>query len=273
MPSREESVETTLQRIALKARKEPGFQFSSLFHLMDVELLRGCFAGLREDAAAGIDRMTKETYGANLEENLTGLVGRLHRMGYRPQPVKRVYIPKPGSDRMRPLGVPVLEDKLVQAGMVRILEAIYEQDFISDSYGFRPGRGCHDALRALNLEVHRGLVNHVVEADIKGFFDHVDHDWLMKFLGHRLADKRMLRYIKRFLIAGVMEEGRLMASEKGTPQGGVISPILANIYLHYGLDLWFERRFRPSCGARARLIRYADDCVPRRHGREVVMIA
>lgn len=261
MPRREEDVETTLQRIALKARSEPKFQFTSLFHLMDVGLLRGCFAGLREDAAAGIDRVTKEEYEKNLEENLKELVKRLHQMAYRPQPVKRVYIPKSGSDKMRPLGVPVLEDKLVQSGMVRILEAIYEQDFIGDSYGFRPGRGCHDALRALNLEVHRSMVNFVVEADIKGFFDNVNHDWLMKFLGHRIADKRMLRYIKRFLIAGIMEEGRYYVSERGTPQGGVISPILANIYLHYGLDLWFEQRFRPSCAGPTRLIRYADDFV------------
>ncbi len=261
MPSNAESVETILQRIAAKARSEPKFQFTSLFHLMDIDLLRGCFAGLRTDAAAGIDRVTKQVYGQNLEENLTSLVNRLHQMAYRPQPVKRVYIPKPGSDKLRPLGVPVLEDKLVQAGMVRILEAIYEQDFIGDSYGFRPGRGCHHALRALNLEVHGSMVNYVVEADIKGFFDNVNHDWLMKFLGHRIADKRMLRYIKRFLIAGVLEEGRYLVSEKGTPQGGVISPILANIYLHYGLDLWFERRFRQSCMGAARLIRYADDFV------------
>ncbi|MBF0311718.1 MAG: group II intron reverse transcriptase/maturase [Magnetococcales bacterium] len=262
---------TTLQRIALKARSEPKFQFTSLFHLMDLELLRGCFAGLRTDAAAGIDRVTKQEYGQNLEENLTILVKRLHQMAYRPQPVKRVYIPKPGSDKLRPLGVPVLEDKLVQAGMVRILETIYEQDFIGDSYGFRPGRGCHHALRTLNLEVHRGMVNYVVEADIRGFFDNVNHDWLMKFLGHRIADKRMLRYIKRFLIAGVMEEGRYWVSEKGTPQGGVISPILANIYLHYGLDLWFERRFRQSCMGPARLIRYADDFVVTFQNREDAM--
>lgn len=264
MPRREtikEDVNTTLQRIALKARSEPNFQFTSLFHLMDIELLRGCFAGLRMDAAAGIDRVTKQEYGNDLEENLMSLVSRLHQMAYRPQPVKRVYIPKPGTDKLRPLGVPVLEDKLVQAGMVRILEAIYEQDFIGDSYGFRPGRGCHDALRALNLEVHGSMVNYVVEADIRGFFDNVDHDCLMKFLGHRLADKRMLRYVKRFLIAGVMEEGKYLISEKGTPQGGVISPMLANIYLHYGLDLWFERRFRQSCRGSARIIRYADDFV------------
>jgi RNA-directed DNA polymerase len=268
---REENVNTTLQRIALKARSETKFQFTSLFHLMDLELLRGCFAGLRTDAAAGIDRVTKQEYGQNLEENLTTLVNRLHQMAYRPQPVKRVYIPKPGSDKLRPLGVPVLEDKLVQAGMVRILDAIYEQDFIGDSYGFRPGRGCHNALRTLNLEVHKGMVNYVVEADIRGFFDNVNHDWLMKFLGHRIADKRMLRYIKRFLIAGVMEEGRYWVSEKGTPQGGVISPILANIYLHYGLDLWFERRFRQICMGPARLIRYADDFVVTFQNKEDAM--
>ncbi len=271
MLRREENVNTTLQRIALKARSETKFQFTSLFHLMDLELLRGCFAGLRTDAAAGIDRVTKQEYGQNLEENLTTLVNRLHQMAYRPQPVKRVYIPKPGSDKLRPLGVPVLEDKLVQAGMVRILDAIYEQDFIGDSYGFRPGRGCHNALRTLNLEVHKGMVNYVVEADIRGFFDNVNHDWLMKFLGHRIADKRMLRYIKRFLIAGVMEEGRYWVSEKGTPQGGVISPILANIYLHYGLDLWFERRFRQICMGPARLIRYADDFVVTFQNKEDAM--
>ncbi|MBF0245336.1 MAG: group II intron reverse transcriptase/maturase [Planctomycetes bacterium] len=257
----QETVETVLNRIALRSRGDPYFQFTSVFHLMNVEMLRGCFAGLREDAAAGIDHVTKWEYGKHLEENLINLVRRLHQMSYRPQPVKRVYIPKAGSDKLRPLGIPVLEDKLVQAGMVRILEAIYEQEFMDDSYGFRPRRGCHDALRALNLEVHRGGVNYVVEADIRGFFDHVDHDILMYVLGDRLGDKRMLRYIKRFLIAGIMEEGRWYMSEKGTPQGGVVSPILANIYLHYGLDRWFDRVFRHQCNGRARLIRYADDFV------------
>lgn len=261
MHSNVEDVGTKLQRIAAKARSEPEFKFTSLFHLMNEELLRGCFAELRSDASAGIDRVTKMGYAANLEENLTNLVRRLHQMAYRPQPVRRVYIPKPGSDKMRPLGVPVLEDKLVQAGMVKILGAIYEQDFVDDSYGFRPGRGCHDALRALNREVGTGLINYVVEADIKGFFDNVDHEWLMKFLGHRLADHRMLRCVKRFLKAGIMEEGKWYVSERGTPQGGVISPLLANIYLHYGLDLWFQRRFQRTCAGKSRLIRYADDYV------------
>jgi len=259
--SNRESVETQLQRIAEKARKEPGFKFTSLFHLMSEDLLRGCFGGLRMDAASGIDRITKEEYGKDLDANLTALVERLHRMSYIPQPVRRVYIPKPGSTKQRPLGIPALEDKLVQAGLVRILGAIYEGDFIDDSYGFRPGRGCHDALRAFSLEVEGGKVHYIVEADIKGFFDNVQHDWMMEFLGHRIADKRVLRYVKRFLIAGVLEDGEVFATEEGTPQGGIISPMLANIYLHYSLDLWFTRTFAKTCGGQVRLIRYADDFV------------
>ena len=259
MLSNRESVETKLQRIAEKARREPTCKFTSLFHLMDTELLKGCFGGLRRDAAPGIDRITKEEYEKDLEANLTGLIERLHRMSYRPLPVRRAYIPKPGSTKQRPLGIPALEDKLVQAGLVRILEAIYEQDFIEDSYGYRPRRGCHDALSALSQEVEGGRVHVIVEADIKGFFDHVQHDWMMKFLEHRVADKRVQRYVKRFLIAGVMEDGVFSSTEEGTPQGGNISPVLANIYLHYALDLWFTRRFVRSCEGKARLIRYADD--------------
>jgi len=259
--SSRETVGTKLQRIAEKARKEPNCKFTSLFHLMNVELLRGCFEGLRKNAASGIDRITKEKYGEDLEANLTKLVERLHRMSYIPQPVRRVYIPKPGSTKQRPLGIPTLEDKLVQAGLVRILEAIYEGDFIDDSYGFRPGRGCHDALRTLSIEVEGGKIHYIVEADIKGFFDNVQHDWMMQFLGHRIADKRVLRYVKRFLMAGVLEDGEVKATDEGTPQGGIISPTLANIYLHYSLDLWFTRVFTKTCEGRTRLIRYADDFV------------
>ena len=207
------------------------------------------------------DRVTKEQYAEQLSENLSQLVDRLHRMAYIPQPVLRIYIPKPGSDKQRPLGIPVLEDKLVQSGLSKILGAIYEQDFIDDSYGFRPKRSCHDALRALNQTVENQLINHIVEADIRGFFDNVDQDQLMKFLEHRIADKRVLRYIKRFLIAGIQEDGAFRASERGTPQGGVISPLLANIYLHYSLDLWVTRKFARTCGGTIRLIRYADDFV------------
>ena len=261
MLSNSETVETKIQRIAEKARRDPRCRFTSLFHLMDKELLRECFARLRGDAAAGIDQVTKEEYRANLEENLTMLVEKLHRMSYIPLPVRRVYIPKPGSIKQRPLGIPALEDKLVQAGLARILTVIYEQDFIDDSYGFRPVRSCHDALRALCHEVEERPVNHIVEADIKGFFDNVSHEWMMRFLAHRIADKRVLRYIKRFLKAGVMEDEVVKRSDEGTPQGGIVSPILANVYLHYTLDLWFERKFRKTCHGNARLIRYADDWI------------
>lgn len=261
MLSNREMVATKLQRIAEKARRESGCRFTSLFHLMNVEMLRECFRQLRKDAAAGIDKVTKKEYGANLEKNLTALVEKLHRMSYIPLPVRRVYIPKPGSSKERPLGIPALEDKLVQAGLARILSAIYEQDFIDDSYGFRPGRGCHDALRALSDEVEGGRIHYIVDVDIKGFFDNVDHEWLMKFLGHRIVDKRVLRYVKRFLKAGIMEEGAVSASDKGTPQGGIVSPILANIYLHYSLDLWFTRVFQKGCYGQSRMIRYADDFV------------
>ena len=218
MHSNEENVETKLQRIAEKAISAPTFQFTSLFHLMNVELLKGCFEGLRKKAASGIDGVTKEQYAIQLEENLYQLVDRLHRMAYIPQPVVRVNIPKPGSDKMRPLGIPALEDKIVQAGLSKILQAIYEQDFIEDSQGFRPNRGCHDALRALSQTVENQPINHIVEADIKGFFDNVDQDQLMTFLGHRIADKRILRYIKRFLKAGIQEEGIFRASERGRVQ-------------------------------------------------------
>lgn len=257
----DDSVETKLRRIAEKAGSDPNERFTSLFHLMTEELLLGCFERLRNNAASGMDGVTKEQYAENLEGNLRELVSKLHRMAYIPQPVERVYIPKPGSDKKRPLGIPALEDKLVQAGLVKILQAIYEQDFIEDSYGFRAERSCHDALRTLSRTVESGRIHHLVEADIRGFFDNVDQDHLMAFLAHRIADKRILRYIKRFLKAGIQEDGKHRASERGTPQGGVVSPLLANIYLHYTLDLWFTRRFRKHCEGEARLIRYADDFV------------
>lgn len=252
---------TKLQRIAEKARKEPDFKFTSLYHLMNEELLRECFKRLRKDAAAGIDKMTKDMYAENLDANLSDLIGRLHRMAYIPQPVRRKYIPKPGSAKQRPLGIPCFEDKLVQAGLVRILEQVYEQDFIKDSYGFRPKRSCHDALKALSETVEHKPSSYIVEADIKGFFDNVNQEWLMKFLAHRVEDKRIQRMVKRFLKAGVAEDGSVTVGDAGTPQGGVISPLPANIHLHYALDLWFEKVYRKSCTGFARLIRFADDFV------------
>ncbi len=257
----EESVATKLQRIANKASADKQFKFTSLFHLMNKSLLLECFSQLKANAASGIDNITKAEYAVDLDANLERLVSRLHQMAYKPQPVLRIYIPKPGSHKQRPLGIPALEDKLVQAGLVKILRSIYEQDFIDDSYGFRPGRGCHDALRALSQTVEDEPINVIVEADIKGFFDNVDQEQLMAFIGHRIADKRVLRMIKRFLKAGIQEDGKCKASENGTPQGGVISPLLANIYLHYVLDLWFEKRVKRECQGFARLIRYADDYV------------
>lgn len=261
MPSNEAPVPTKLQRIAKKASRDKGCQFTSLFHLMNKELLLECFSQLKGKAASGIDNITKEKYAINLDANLEDLIERLHNMAYKPQPVLRVYIPKPGSKQRRPLGIPALEDKLVQAGLAKILQAIYEQDFINDSYGFRPNRSCHDALRALSQSVESQPVHYLVEADIKGFFDHVDQAQLMAFIEHRIADKRVLRYIKRFLKAGIQEDGQYKANERGTPQGGVISPLLANIYLHYTLDIWFEKRVKRHSQGYTRLIRYADDYV------------
>jgi group II intron reverse transcriptase/maturase len=261
MHSNEESVQTKLRRIAKKASTDKDCQFTSLYHLMNKELLLECFARLKGKAASGIDNITKEKYAINLDVNLDNLVERLHKMAYKPQPVLRIYIPKPGSQKQRPLGISTLEDKLVQSGLVSILQAIYEQDFHADSYGFRPQRNCHDALRALSQTVESEPIHHMVEADIKGFFDSVDQEQLMSFIGHRIADKRILRLIRRFLKAGIQEDGQHKASEMGTPQGGVISPLLANIYLHYTLDLWFEKCIKRQCEGYARLIRYADDYV------------
>jgi group II intron reverse transcriptase/maturase len=266
-----ETVETKLLRIAAKARKEREFKFNSLYHLMNEELLLECFKRLDGNKAAGIDEVTKKEYAESLEANTKELVDRLHRMAYRPQPVRRVYIPKPGSTKQRPLGIPSLEDKLVQSALARILGAIYEEEFVEGSYGFRPGRSCHDALRALTQAVEEEGTNYIAEADIKGFFDNVSHDWLMRMLEQRIEDKRVLRMVKRFLKSGVMEGGKMIDSEEGVPQGGSISPILANVYLHYALDIWFERVYLKSCRGRARLIRFADDFVVSFVNREDAM--
>lgn len=204
--------------------------------------------------------MRKGEYGTGLDERLEELSARLRRLGYRPKPVRRTYIPK-GDGRYRPLGIPSFEDRLVQDRLSRILQAIWEPEFRDCSYGFRPGRSAHDALRRVAEVITNEGTQWVVEADIKGFFDHVSHAHLVRFLEHRIADPRLLRIVQRFLKAGVMEDGVFTASEEGTPQGGLVSPVLSNIYLHYVLDLWFERRFARGCAGRAYLIRYADDYV------------
>ena len=252
---------TKLAGIAEVAKQRPNEKFTSLAHLINVEMLAICHKEMDGKKASGIDEVTKEAYSENLVDNLTDLVQRMKRHAYRPQPVRRVYIPKPGSDKKRPLGIPSYEDKLVQAALSKILTAIYEPEFLNCSYGFRPNRGCHDAIRALDDILFRKPINYIVDFDIRGFFDHVDHNWMIKFLEHRIQDPNIIRLIKRFLKSGVMENGVRHETLEGTPQGGGASPILANIYLHYVIDLWFEKRVRRLCRGAAYIIRYADDAV------------
>ena len=211
--------------------------------------------------AVGVDGETKDSYGESLEKNLDDLLERMKRFGYKPEPVRRTYIPKAGSDKMRPLGIPSYEDKLVQGVMRRVLDEIYKGKFYDFSYGFREGKSCHQAIHEVNQVIMTKKVNFVVDADIKGFFDNVSHDWLMKFLEHDIEDKNFLRYVKRFLIAGIMEGAAYIESDKGTPQGGLISPVLANVYLHYVLDMWFEKVVKGKCKGEAYIVRYADDFV------------
>lgn len=208
--------------------------------------------------ASGIDGVTKDEYGKELDRNVADLIARMKKFSYKPQPVRRTYIPK-SNGKLRPLGIPAYEDKLVQGVMAGLLSDIYEERFLDYSYGFRPERSGHDVVRHINHTIMTRRVNYVLEADIKGFFDNVDHNWLMKFLEHDIADQNFLRYIKRFLIAGVMEGTEFKESEKGTPQGGLISPVLANVYLHYVLDLWYEKYLKKRLKGEVYYVRYADD--------------
>jgi RNA-directed DNA polymerase len=254
-------LETELARIAQIARERPKEQFTSLAHLLNQQMLAECHEELKRRKAPGVDGVTWEEYNEELEANICSLHSRLKEKRYVPQPVRRTYIPKPGSDQMRPLGIPAYEDKIVQLAVSKILTAIYEQDFLNVSYGFRPKRGCHDALKAVDNMIMFKKVNWVVDADIKGFFDHVDHGWMMRCLEVRIKDPSLLRIIGRILKAGYMEEGVTVATDEGTPQGGVISPILANVYLHYVLDLWFEKAIKPRLRGEAYIVRYADDFI------------
>jgi group II intron reverse transcriptase/maturase len=208
--------------------------------------------------ATGVDGVNKDAYGENAEGNIADLVRRMRRFSYKPQPVRRTYIPK-ANGKLRPLGIPAYEDRLVQGVMAELLNEVYEERFLDCSHGFRPGRKAHDVVRYVSQTIMSKKVGYVLEADIKGFFDNVDHGWLMKFLEHDIQDKNFLRYIKRFLIAGIMEGTERMESDKGTPQGGQISPVLANVYLHYVLDLWFMKGVLPRLKGEAYYVRYADD--------------
>jgi len=253
-------VATELAWIGEKARKEPGLVFTSLYHhICDVDNLRACYGTLDAHKATGVDGVTKEEYGRNLEENLRDLSARLKRMGYRPGPKRRSYIPKPDSEKGRPLGISNLEDKIVEEATKRTLEPIYEAVFEDSSYGYRSGRSQHHCLDELGRTIQQQKVNHVVEADIKSFFDTVNHEWMIKFLRHRIGDERVIRLIIRMLKSGIMEDGLTRATEEGTPQGSILSPLLSNIYLHYVLDLWFSRRVKRQSRGEAYYFRFADD--------------
>jgi RNA-directed DNA polymerase len=252
---------TALEGIRQTARGNKGARFTGLLHhIYAVERLRAAYLALKRDAAAGVDGQTWQSYGQALEANLLELSDRLARGGYRPQPVRRVYIDKADGSK-RPLGVPALEDKIVQRASAEVLGAIYEQDFCGFSYGFRPGKSAHNALDAVAVGVSRKRVNWILDADIAKFFDTIEHDWLVKFIEHRVADARVVRLIKKWLHAGVLEEGRLEQSELGTVQGGSISPLLANIYLHYAFDLWVKQWRGRHARGDVIVVRYADDWI------------
>ena len=251
---------TKLALISEKARKEPKFQFTSLAHLLDEGFLKECYFGLGRDRASGIDGVSWKEYGERLDENLKNLVTRMKAKRYKPLPARRVYIPKNEHEK-RPLGLPALEDKIVQKGISRILETVYEADFLDSSYGFRPKRNCHQALNAVDKTIMTRPVNYIIEADIKGFFDNVSHEWMMKFLAVRIKDPSLLLLIRRFLKAGYCEADKVVETEQGTPQGGNLSPLLANIFLHYVLDLWFEKKMKLQIKGEVHLVRYADDFV------------
>jgi RNA-directed DNA polymerase len=251
---------SALERIGEVARRDKKERFTTLMHhVYDPDMLRGAYFGLKRDAAPGVDGQTWQEYGEHLEENLCDLSARLKRGAYRAKPVRRVLIPKPDG-RMRPLGVTTLEDKIVQRAVVGVLNPIYEADFLGFSYGFRPGRGQHDALDALYVGITERKVNWVLDLDVRDFFTTISHEWLVKFVEHRIADRRIVRLIQKWLRAGVLEDGQLRQTEVGTPQGGGISPLLANIYLHYVLDLWAQAWRRNTKGDVV-IVRFADDGV------------
>lgn len=253
-------MQTKLNLITEIAKRDNNVKINNAAYLLNAGNLKECFTMLKRGKAAGADGVSVENYEKNLEENLENLVERMKRQAYKPQPVRRTYIPK-ANGGMRPLGIPSIEDKIVQTGIARILEAIYEVDFVDFSYGFRPHRNCHQALDRLDKIIMTKPINHIIDADIKGFFDNVNHDWMKKFLEHRISDPNLLRLIARFLKNGYMEESKVYDTDKGTPQGGIVSPILANIYLHYVLDIWMERAVKPECRGAVEIVRYADDFV------------
>ena len=253
------NLKSALERIRQAACRDKKMRFTSLWHhVYNIHRLRQAYFGLKRNAAPGVDGLTWRQYGENLEENLRELSGQLKRGAYRAKPVRRTYIPK-ADGRQRPLGVTALEDKIVQRSTAEVMNAIYETDFLGFSYGFRPGRSPHNALDALYVGIKRKKVNWLLDADVCGFFDAIDHEWLVKFIEHRIADPRVIRHVKKWLNAGIMEEGKRTEIEAGTPQGGSVSPVLANVYLHYVLDLWADQWRRKHARGDVIIVRFADD--------------
>lgn len=254
-------LQSALQRIRQAASRDKGLRFTALWHhVYDADRLRESYFSLKRKATPGVDGETWEHYGESLEENLSNLSDRLRRGAYQAKPVKRAYIPK-SDGRQRPLGVTTLEDKLVQRATVEVLSAIYETDFKGFSYGFRPGRSPHDALDALSVGIRTRQVNWVLDADICGFFDAIDHKWMEKFIKHRIADQRVIRHIKKWLNAGVLEDGQWTQLQEGSPQGSSVSPLLSNVYLHYVFDLWADQWRQQQARGDVVIVRFADDFV------------
>lgn len=254
-------MESKLKLISAKAKEDKKLKFTALVHHVNKENLIKCYKELKKNRACGIDEVTVEEYGKNLEENVENLVQRLKDRSYRASAVRMVYIPKINSREKRGLGISTVEDKIVQLAVKKLLEAIYEQDFLKCSYGFRPNLSCHSVIKALNEVVMKKPINYVVEVDIRKFFDNINHYWLQRCLEERILDKNFMWLIRRLLKAGATKDGVVSSSDQGTPQGSVASPILANIYLHYVLDLWFEKVFKSKAKGYVELIRYCDDFV------------
>ncbi|KHE91471.1 MAG: group II intron reverse transcriptase/maturase [Candidatus Scalindua rubra] len=249
-----------LSLISEHARREPQLQFTSLAHLLNRDFLKDCYKSLNRNKAVGIDGVCWKEYGEKLDDNVEGLITRMKRKNYKPMPARRVYIPKNEKEK-RPLGISALENKIVEMGITRILRSIYEECFLECSFGFRPKRNCHQAINKVDKLIMTKPVNHIVEADIKGFFDNVSHEELMNFLEIRIVDRTLLELIRKFLKAGYVDDGLLVRSESGTPQGSILSPMLANIFLHYVLDTWFNKTVKSSVRGFCELVRYADDFV------------
>ena len=257
---RDTDASSALERVRRVARKDKGARFTALLHHVDLSRLWAAYAAISPKAAPGVDQVTWAAYGQDLRANLEDLLRRVHGGAYRASPSRRVYIPKPDG-RLRPLGIATLEDKIVQRAVAEVLNAIYEEDFLGFSYGFRPGRKPHDALDALAVGIEKRNVNWILDADIRGFYDAIDHEWLRRFVEHRIADKRVLRLIQKWLNAGVIEDGSWSPSEEGAPQGASASPLLANVYLHYVFDLWARHWRNRQAHGDVIIVRFADDIV------------